>query len=40
MGQPHRVRALGELLDRLMEPVGVWAATGAEIVDAWRACTK
>jgi peptidoglycan/xylan/chitin deacetylase (PgdA/CDA1 family) len=40
MGQPHRVRALGALLDRLLEPAGVWPATGAEIVDAWRACTK
>ena len=40
MGQPHRIRALGALLDRLLEPAGVWPATGAEIVDAWQACTK
>ena len=37
MGQPHRIRALAAMLDRLLEPVGVWPATGAEIVDAWRA---
>lgn len=37
MGQPHRIRALGVLLDRLLEHAGVWPATGAEIVDAWRA---
>ncbi len=37
MGQPHRIRALGTLLDRLLAHAGVWPATGAEIVDAWRA---
>jgi hypothetical protein len=37
MGQPHRIRALAALLDQLLEYVGVWPATGAEIVDAWRA---
>ncbi|MBV8185623.1 MAG: polysaccharide deacetylase, partial [Alphaproteobacteria bacterium] len=36
MGQPHRIRALGALLDRLLEPAGVWPATGSAIVDAWR----
>jgi len=36
MGQPHRIRALGELLDHLLAQDGVWPATGAEIVDAWR----
>jgi peptidoglycan/xylan/chitin deacetylase (PgdA/CDA1 family) len=40
MGQPHRIRALGTLLDRLLEPAGVWPATAAEIVDAWRVATK
>jgi len=39
MGQPHRIRALGTLLDRLLAHAGVWPATGAEIVDAWRAGT-
>ena len=29
MGQPHRIRALGELLDRLLDHDGVWPATGA-----------
>ena len=37
MGQPHRIGALGELLDHLLAQPGVWLATGAEIVDAWRA---
>ena len=37
MGQPHRIRALGAMLDRILEHAGVWPATGAEIVDAWRA---
>jgi peptidoglycan/xylan/chitin deacetylase (PgdA/CDA1 family) len=37
MGQPHRIRALGELLDHLLSRDGVWPATGAEIVDVWRA---
>ena len=37
MGQPHRIRALAALLDQILEYVGVWPATGAEIVDAWRA---
>ena len=37
MGQPHRIRALAALLDQILDYVGVWPATGAEIVDAWRA---
>jgi len=37
MGQPHRIRALGGLLDRILDHAGVWPATAAEIVDAWRA---
>jgi allantoinase len=37
MGQPHRIKALGELLDHLLSHGAVWPATGAEIVDAWRA---
>ena len=37
MGQPHRIRALGALLDHILGHAGVWPATGAEIVDAWRA---
>jgi len=37
MGQPHRVSALGDVLDHILGHAGVWPATGAEIVDAWRA---
>jgi peptidoglycan/xylan/chitin deacetylase (PgdA/CDA1 family) len=37
MGQPHRIRALAAMLDRILEHAGVWPATGAEIVDAWKA---
>ena len=40
MGQPHRIRALGELLDHLLAQSGVWPATGAEIVDAYRASQR
>jgi peptidoglycan/xylan/chitin deacetylase (PgdA/CDA1 family) len=39
MGQPHRIRALGALLDALAARGGLWPATGAEILDAWRART-
>ncbi len=34
MGQPHRINALGAVLDHILEHAGVWPATGAEIVDA------
>ena len=37
MGQPHRIRALAAMLDRILDYAGVWSATGAEIVDAWKA---
>ena len=37
MGQPHRIRALGELLDHLLAHENVWPATGSEIVDAYVA---
>jgi peptidoglycan/xylan/chitin deacetylase (PgdA/CDA1 family) len=36
MGQPHRIRALADLLDHLLAHAGVWPATGGEIVDAWN----
>ena len=39
MGQPHRIRALGTMRDRILDRAGVWPATGAEIVDAWRPST-
>ncbi|PZW45805.1 polysaccharide deacetylase [Humitalea rosea] len=37
MGQPHRIRALGVMLDALLARGSLWPATGAEILDAWRA---
>ncbi|MFO1079224.1 MAG: polysaccharide deacetylase family protein [Reyranellaceae bacterium] len=37
MGQPHRIRALGPLLDHILAHAGIWPATGSQIVDAWRA---
>lgn len=37
MGQPHRSRALAGLLDQLLAQGGVWPATGADILDCWRA---
>ena len=35
-GQPYRIGALEAALDHIMSRRGVWAATGAEIVDAWK----
>ena len=35
-GQPYRIAALEQALDHIMGRKGVWAATGAEIADAWR----
>jgi peptidoglycan/xylan/chitin deacetylase (PgdA/CDA1 family) len=37
IGQPYRIGALEEALAHIMRHRGVWAATGAEIVDAWKA---
>jgi hypothetical protein len=37
MGQPHRIQALGGLLDTLVARGGLWPATGTEILTAWRA---
>ncbi len=37
IGQPYRMRALEEALDHIMRHPGVWAATGSEILDAWKA---
>jgi len=36
-GQPYRIGALEAALDHIVSRRGVWSATGAEIVDAWRA---
>lgn len=37
MGQPHRAKAFGALLDAILARSSVWSATGAEIAAAWRA---
>lgn len=36
IGQPHRIGALEAVLDRILDHAGVWSATGAEIVQAWK----
>jgi peptidoglycan/xylan/chitin deacetylase (PgdA/CDA1 family) len=36
IGQPHRVRALDAALRQITAHAGVWNATGAEILAAWR----
>ena len=37
IGQPYRIRALEEALQHMLRHKGVWAATGGEILDAWKA---
>jgi peptidoglycan/xylan/chitin deacetylase (PgdA/CDA1 family) len=37
IGQPYRIRALEEALAHIMRHKGVWAATGQEILQAWKA---
>jgi hypothetical protein len=36
-GQPHRVPALRSALEQIMGRPGVWPATGAEILAAFKA---
>lgn len=36
-GQPYRIGALESALAHIMRHPGVWPATGAEILDAWKA---
>lgn len=36
-GVPHRIAAVEDVLDRITSHPGVWSATGAEIVAAWKA---
>jgi peptidoglycan/xylan/chitin deacetylase (PgdA/CDA1 family) len=36
IGQPYRIGALESALAHIMRQPGVWAATGAEILDAWK----
>ena len=37
LGQPYRIGALEGALAHIMRHPGVWPATGAEILDAWKA---
>lgn len=37
IGQPYRIGALEEALQHMLRHRGVWAATGSEILDAWKA---
>jgi peptidoglycan/xylan/chitin deacetylase (PgdA/CDA1 family) len=37
IGQPYRIGALEEALQHMVRHKGVWAATGSEILDAWKA---
>lgn len=37
IGQPYRIRALEEALAHIVRHRGVWSATGAEILQAWKA---
>lgn len=36
IGQPYRIKALEDALQHIMRHKGVWAATGSEILDAWK----
>ena len=36
-GVPHRIAAVEAVLDHIASHAGVWNATGAEILEAWRA---
>lgn len=36
-GVPHRIAAVEAVLDHIMHHAGVWSATGADILAAWRA---
>jgi peptidoglycan/xylan/chitin deacetylase (PgdA/CDA1 family) len=37
IGMPHRIGALEEALDRMLDYAGVWPATSAEILASWKA---
>jgi len=37
IGQPYRIGALESALAHIVRHPGVWPATGAEILDAWKA---
>ncbi len=36
IGQPYRISALEEALDHILRHRGVWAATGSQILEAWK----
>ena len=36
-GVPHRIAAVEQVLDGILRRGGVWSATGAEILAAWKA---
>jgi peptidoglycan/xylan/chitin deacetylase (PgdA/CDA1 family) len=36
IGQPYRIGALEQALQYIMQQRGVWAATGSQILDAWK----
>ena len=40
IGQPYRIGTLESALAYFMRHPGVWPATGAQILDAWRAATR
>ena len=37
MGQPHRIRAFGAMLDAILARGSVWNANGSAIAESWRA---
>ena len=37
IGQPYRIGVLADVLDHILSKPGVWAATGGQIMDAWKA---
>ena len=37
IGQPYRIGVLADVLDHMLAKPGVWAATGGQIMDAWKA---
>lgn len=40
IGQPYRIGALEEALAHIVRHRGVWAATGSEILDAWKTSSQ
>ena len=40
IGQPFRIGCLDEALSHIVHRQGVWAATGAEIIDELKVCRR